>query len=262
MVNILFINDDKLLSTPGTVRKLLDPACGTGGMLAEAQNYLRDHHEAAKLYVFGQDYNKRAYATAASDAGKLYCWGNNGNGELGLGNTTQYKTPQQVGADTTWTAISQISFTQNMTCGIDAGKLYCWGYGAYGQLGLGNTSEYHTPQQVGSDTTWTAVSANGYDSCGVDGGKLYCWGINQSGEDGLGNTTSYNTPQQVGSATTWTAVSGPQTVESYPYASPSSYDTCGLKGGVLYCWGKNAYGEDGDGTTTENDSPVLVAPLY
>lgn len=41
MVNILFIHDDKLLATPGTVRKMLDPACGTGGMLAEAQNYLR-----------------------------------------------------------------------------------------------------------------------------------------------------------------------------------------------------------------------------
>jgi type I restriction enzyme M protein len=67
MVNLLFINDDKLLTIPGTVRKLLDPACGTGGMLAEAQNYLREHHGAAKLYVFGQDYNKRAYATAASD---------------------------------------------------------------------------------------------------------------------------------------------------------------------------------------------------
>jgi type I restriction enzyme M protein len=67
MVSILFINDDKLLATPGTVRKLLDPACGTGGMLAEAQNYLREHHGAAKLYVYGQDYNKRAYATAASD---------------------------------------------------------------------------------------------------------------------------------------------------------------------------------------------------
>jgi type I restriction enzyme M protein len=67
MVNILFINDDKLLATPGTVRKLLDPACGTGGMLAEAQNYLREHHSAARLYVYGQDYNKRAFATAASD---------------------------------------------------------------------------------------------------------------------------------------------------------------------------------------------------
>ena len=67
MVSILFIEDDKLLATPGTVRKLLDPACGTGGMLAEAQNYLREHHGAAKLYVYGQDYNRRAFATAASD---------------------------------------------------------------------------------------------------------------------------------------------------------------------------------------------------
>jgi type I restriction enzyme M protein len=67
MVSILFINDDALLATRGTVRKLLDPACGTGGMLAEAQKYLRDHHREAKLYVFGQDYNKRAFATAASD---------------------------------------------------------------------------------------------------------------------------------------------------------------------------------------------------
>src|SRR6185436_8629945 len=67
MVNILFINDDRLLSTAGTVRKLLDPACGTGGMLAGAQRYLREHHAEAKLYVYGQDYNKRAFATAASD---------------------------------------------------------------------------------------------------------------------------------------------------------------------------------------------------
>lgn len=67
MVHILFINDDKLLATPGTVRKLLDPACGTGGMLAEAQHYLREYHSAAILYAYGQDYNKRAFATAASD---------------------------------------------------------------------------------------------------------------------------------------------------------------------------------------------------
>lgn len=67
MVNLLFIQDDKLLATRGTVRRLLDPACGTGGMLAEAQNYLHNHHPDALLYVYGQDYNKRAFATAASD---------------------------------------------------------------------------------------------------------------------------------------------------------------------------------------------------
>jgi type I restriction enzyme M protein len=67
MVDLLFIHDDPLLATAGTVRKLLDPACGTGGMLAEAQGYLRKGHAEAKLYAYGQDYNKRAFATAASD---------------------------------------------------------------------------------------------------------------------------------------------------------------------------------------------------
>jgi type I restriction enzyme M protein len=67
MVNLLFIHDDQLLATPGTVRKLLDPACGTGGMLAEAQKYLQQHHAQAELYVYGQDYNKRSFAVAASD---------------------------------------------------------------------------------------------------------------------------------------------------------------------------------------------------
>ncbi len=67
MVNLLFINDDDLLSKPGTVRKMLDPTCGTGGMLAEAQDYLNKHHPEARLYAYGQDYNERAFATAASD---------------------------------------------------------------------------------------------------------------------------------------------------------------------------------------------------
>jgi type I restriction enzyme M protein len=67
MVNLLFINDDDLLSKPGTVRKMLDPTCGTGGMLAESQAYLMTHNLDAQLFAYGQDYNKRAFATAASD---------------------------------------------------------------------------------------------------------------------------------------------------------------------------------------------------
>jgi type I restriction enzyme M protein len=59
MVNILFIHDDTLLATPGTVRKLLDPACGTGGMLAEAQNYLREHHAEAPLRRSGRGHAAR-----------------------------------------------------------------------------------------------------------------------------------------------------------------------------------------------------------
>ena len=67
MVHLLFINDDDLLSKSNTIRKMLDPTCGTGGMLSEARNYLLEHHEKAKLYVYGQDFNPRSYAVAASD---------------------------------------------------------------------------------------------------------------------------------------------------------------------------------------------------
>ena len=67
MVNLLFMHDDELLTKPGTVRKLLDPTCGTGGMLSEARNYLREHNLGAGLWVYGQDFNPRSYAVAASD---------------------------------------------------------------------------------------------------------------------------------------------------------------------------------------------------
>lgn len=87
MVSILFDQDDQLLATPGTVRKLLDPACGTGGMLAEAQNWLREHHEEAKLYVYGQDYNKRAFATAASDMLMKQVDHNGGGSNIRFGDT-------------------------------------------------------------------------------------------------------------------------------------------------------------------------------
>ena len=87
MVSILFIEDDKLLATPGAVRTLLDPACGTGGMLAEAQNYLRQHHAAARLFVFGQDYNKRAFATAASDMLMKQVDHNGGSGNIRFGDS-------------------------------------------------------------------------------------------------------------------------------------------------------------------------------
>ncbi|MDD1498564.1 class I SAM-dependent DNA methyltransferase [Agrobacterium sp. CNPSo 3708] len=67
MTDLLFLDADDLLSKPGIAMRMLDPACGTGGMLAGAQKYMRDHHADATLYVYGQDYNKRAFATAASD---------------------------------------------------------------------------------------------------------------------------------------------------------------------------------------------------
>lgn len=67
MVDLLFAPDDDVLTIAGKVFKLLDPTCGTGGMLSEAQNHLRAMHHDNQLWVFGQDINPRSYAIAASD---------------------------------------------------------------------------------------------------------------------------------------------------------------------------------------------------
>ncbi|WP_225546881.1 type I restriction-modification system subunit M [Chromobacterium violaceum] len=67
MVNLLLEPDTNVLTQAGVVVTICDPACGTGGMLAEAQNWIRVHNEQATVKVYGQDYNPRSYAVAASD---------------------------------------------------------------------------------------------------------------------------------------------------------------------------------------------------
>ncbi|MBN2563029.1 MAG: SAM-dependent DNA methyltransferase, partial [Phycisphaerae bacterium] len=67
MVNLLFDPDDAVLTTKGIVKTLYDPACGTGGMLSVAEDYVRELNPDAQLEVFGQDYNAQANAICGSD---------------------------------------------------------------------------------------------------------------------------------------------------------------------------------------------------
>jgi type I restriction enzyme M protein len=67
MVNLLFVEDDDLLHKPGIVKTLFDPACGTGGMLSVAEDYLRELNPEARLEVFGQELNEETYAICRSD---------------------------------------------------------------------------------------------------------------------------------------------------------------------------------------------------
>jgi type I restriction enzyme M protein len=67
MVDLLFIEDDEALREPGVVRTLLDPACGTGGMLSVAQDYLRELNPGSRLETYGQELNAETWAIARSD---------------------------------------------------------------------------------------------------------------------------------------------------------------------------------------------------
>jgi type I restriction enzyme M protein len=67
MVNLLFIEDDEILSKPGVVRTIYDPTAGTGGMLSVAGEYLEEHNPGARLTMFGQELNPESYAICKAD---------------------------------------------------------------------------------------------------------------------------------------------------------------------------------------------------
>ncbi|WP_255421275.1 class I SAM-dependent DNA methyltransferase [Micromonospora sp. BL4] len=67
MVNLLLAPDEDDLVTPGIVRKVYDPACGTGGMLSEAQEHIQAHNPHATVEVYGQELNGETYAICRSD---------------------------------------------------------------------------------------------------------------------------------------------------------------------------------------------------
>ncbi len=67
MVNLLFVEDDDILSKPGAVRTIYDPTAGTGGMLSISEEYLSEHNEQARLVMHGQELNPESYAICKAD---------------------------------------------------------------------------------------------------------------------------------------------------------------------------------------------------
>lgn len=67
MVNLLFVEDDAILSKPGVVRTIYDPTAGTGGMLSVAGEHLLEHNDRASLVMYGQELNPESYAICKAD---------------------------------------------------------------------------------------------------------------------------------------------------------------------------------------------------
>jgi alpha-tubulin suppressor-like RCC1 family protein len=183
--------------------------------------------------------------------GEVYCWGWNDSGQLGDGSGVWFRTtPGRIGGGfNDWVALSAGGYH---ACAIRSTRvLYCWGDNYYGQLGDGTTTNRFTPTVVfGGFTDWITVSSGGYHTCALRSTKaLYCWGGNFLGQLGDGTTTQRIIPVAVsGGFTDWVTVSA------------GGYHTCGLRGGgILSCWGKNLFGQLGDGTDINRLIPYPVS---
>ncbi len=133
--------------------------------------------------------------------------------------------------------------------GCDA---YSWGDGSLGRLGyaLPAGTAQLAPAAMAGNANVIALRAGGHHSCGIlKNGSLWCWGQANSGQLGVGGppVSFLDTPTQVGSATDWQVI------------APGVFHTCGIRGGQMWCWGSNQYGELGLGyTSSGEDTPARV----
>ena len=199
------------------------------------------------------------FSMGLDSSGSIWTWGFNGNGELGLGNTTGRTSPVQVGTLTNW---SKISAANAGWYSIKTdGTLWSCGRGGFGELGNGTATNKSSPVQIGSATDWQKVAGGSYHGLairGTDGtGSLWSWGYNNVGQLGLGNTTNRSSPVQVGTLTNWKEVFG-----AHDTGGASQGRSFAIKtDGTLWGWGHNAQGQLGDGTISNTTSPVQIGTL-
>jgi alpha-tubulin suppressor-like RCC1 family protein len=196
------------------------------------------------------------------DNGDLKCWGRDNHGQLGDGGSnTDTNTPSSTAIDlgTGRTAVA-VDAGDYHTCAIlDNGDMKCWGYDFKGQLGDGGSNTNtnapsSTAIDLGTGRTAVAVSAGAYHTCAIlDNGDLKCWGWDDYGQLGDGTNTDTNAPSStaINLGTGRTAVA----------VSAGAYHTCALlDNGDVKCWGRNNYGQLGDGgTNTDTNAPSSTA---
>jgi alpha-tubulin suppressor-like RCC1 family protein len=186
----------------------------------------------------------------------LYTWGVGGNGVLGLGNTTYYSSPKQVGSLTDWASIifakGNSANAQTAMAIKKDGTLWGWGKNTSGMLGFGNTTSYSSPKQVGALTNWSnVVSGTGFTVAVKTDGTIWTWGKNDKGQLGRNNTTYYSSPKQLGTLTNWSS------------AAASAASCVAIKtDGTAWSWGVNTSGELGLSSATYYfSSPKQIGAL-
>ncbi len=193
------------------------------------------------------------HTCALSTAGGVQCWGINSYGQLGDGSIGSAKTTPQpvIGLAS---GVAAIAVGANHTCALTtAGAVRCWGLNLNGQVGDGGTTDRTTPQPVtGLASGVVAISAGAKHTCALTAaGAVQCWGYNAEGQLGDGSTTNKSTPQPITGLASGVA------------AIAAGYShTCALTtAGAMQCWGKNAFGQLGDGGTTNQNTPQPVTGL-
>jgi len=240
-----------------------------------------------------------AHTCAVLVGGEVWCWGDNGAGQLGDGTDQGSALPVQVAP---LASAASVAAGGTHTCAVlDSGAARCWGAGDSGELGHGLLTGSFEPVVVADATRISTLAAGPGLSCAatLDGTSL-CWGANGFGQLGVGDTEDRSQPSpqvglgdvravavhathgcavtnaggvwcwggnfwgQLGTSTT-DATSWPQAVggltEAVDVAVGQAHSCAVVADGAVWCWGRNAGGALGDGTGQDHLLPVRVLGL-
>ncbi len=180
-------------------------------------------------------------------AGKLFAYGDNSKGQLGLGHYVNRDTAVQVGTATNWVLVAAgHDFTLALK---NDGTLWSWGSNFDGQLGYGiKTVPITEPYKVGNDNDWVGIAAGLTHAMALkSNGTLWAFGGNVAGQLGVGGGPDRPQVTQVGTDNNWIMVSA------------GMYHTLALKSnGTLWTWGFNGNGELGLGDNIDRYVPTQV----
>jgi alpha-tubulin suppressor-like RCC1 family protein len=196
--------------------------------------------------------------------GRVICWGTDYNGDSGCPNPAHVYGPMQCDTFPSGSGMVEIASGGEHGCSRKFdGSLQCWGRNDFGEVGDGTSGlpgsglnpHRYTPVAVPGIRQAVAITVGVWHSCAALGtGSVLCWGNNDTGNLGTGDTKSYAVPTPVvgldsaaGGAISVTAAAG---------------HTCALmRDGSVSCFGDNALGQLGDGSTQASFVPVRVAGL-
>lgn len=185
---------------------------------------------------------------AVASAGGAYCWGNNWNGELGIGAARPYTATVSPVSVAGGSRFIDVVTGEKYACALASGGVpYCWGnYGPVGAAVIG-----YRPVRVPDAPTLVQVTAGADHTCGLTtSGAVYCWGFNYFGELGTG------VPRGALSLRARVVAGGP----AFRQIAAGASFTCGLTAaGATYCWGANEFGQLGTGVPGASAVPVPVA---
>ena len=179
--------------------------------------------------------------------GTLWIWGSGGDGQLGNNTITVVSSPiQTITYGTNW---SYVSCGEKFTAAIKTdGTFWSWGDNTYGQLGDNTIIHRSSPiQTVAGGTNWASISC-GYRFVGgiKTDGTLWLWGVNNLDQLGNGGSNRSSPTQTSAFGTNWASI-----------ACGGAFGTAATKtDGTLWCWGWNIFGNCGDNTTIQRNSPV------